>query len=51
MGRNQHSYPPEYRARRVELVRAGRTPEELGRELEPTGWRSARHPIRCCDSR
>ena len=31
MGRNQYSYPPEYRARMVELVRAGRTPEELGR--------------------
>ena len=28
--------PPEYRARMVELVRAGRTPEELGREFEPT---------------
>ena len=36
MGRNQYSYPPEYRARMVELVRAGRTPEELGREFEPT---------------
>ena len=35
MGRNQYSYPPEYRARMVELVRAGRTPEELGREFEP----------------
>ena len=34
--RNQYSYPPEYRARMVELVRAGRTPEELGREFEPT---------------
>ena len=36
MGRNQYSYPPEYRARMVELVRAGRKPEELGREFEPT---------------
>ena len=36
MGRNQYSYPPEYRARMVELVWAGRTPEELGREFEPT---------------
>ena len=36
MGRNQYSYPPEYRARMVELVRAGRTPEKLGREFEPT---------------
>ena len=29
-------YPPEFRRRMVELVRAGRTPEELGREFEPT---------------
>ncbi len=36
MGKNQYSYPPEYRARIVELVRAGRTPEELSREFEPT---------------
>ena len=36
MGKNQYWYPPEYRARMVELVRAGRTPEELGREFEPT---------------
>jgi len=36
MGRKQHPYPPEYRAQMVELVRAGRTPEELGREFEPT---------------
>lgn len=27
-------YPAEYRRRMVELVRAGRTPEELGREFE-----------------
>ena len=31
MGKNQYSYPPKYRARMVELVRAGRAPEELGR--------------------
>lgn len=35
MGKNQHSYPAEYRARMVELVRAGRRPEELAREFEP----------------
>ena len=29
-------YRPEFRRRMVELVRAGRTPEELGREFEPT---------------
>ena len=31
MGKNQFSYPPEYRARMVELVRTGRIAEELGR--------------------
>jgi transposase len=34
MGRN--SYPPEFRRQMVELVRAGRTPEELSREFEPS---------------
>ena len=29
-------YPPEFRRQMVQLVRAGRTPEELGREFEPT---------------
>ena len=29
MERNRHSYPPEYRVQMGELVRAGRTPEEL----------------------
>ena len=36
MGKNQHAYPPEYRERMVELVRAGRTAQELSREFEPT---------------
>ena len=36
MGKNQFSYPPEYRARMVELVRTGRTAEELSREFEPS---------------
>ena len=40
MGKNQYSYPREYRARMVELARAGRTPEELGREFEPTTERT-----------
>jgi len=30
------SYPPEFRARMVDLVRAGRTPTELAQEFEPT---------------
>lgn len=29
-------YPPEFRARMVELVRAGETPEELARRFEPS---------------
>jgi transposase len=29
-------YPPELRRRLVELVRSGRTPEELSRQFEPT---------------
>ena len=36
MPRSRPPYPPEYRRRMVELVRAGRSPEELGREFEPT---------------
>lgn len=29
-------YPPEFRRRMVELVRAGRAPQELSREFEPS---------------
>ena len=29
-------YPPEFREQMVSLVRAGRTPEALSREFEPT---------------
>ena len=36
MPRNRKPYPPEFRQQLVELVRAGRTPEELSREFEPT---------------
>ena len=32
----QTGYPPEFRAKMVELVRAGRTPTELAQEFEPT---------------
>jgi transposase len=34
--RKRGAYPPEFRRQMVELVRAGRTPEELEREFEPT---------------
>jgi transposase len=36
MGRHRAPYPAEFRAQMVELVKAGRTPEELAREFEPT---------------
>jgi len=36
MGGFRRAYPPEFRRQMVELVRAGRTPEELSREFEPT---------------
>ena len=36
MPRTRPPYPPEFRDQMVELVRAGRTPEELSREFEPS---------------
>lgn len=36
MPRHRAPYPDEFRHQMVELVRAGRTPEELAREFEPT---------------
>jgi transposase len=36
MPRSRPPYPPEFREQIVALVRAGRTPEELSREYEPT---------------
>ena len=34
---NSHPrYAPEYRRRMIELVRAGRSPDELAKEFEPT---------------
>jgi len=34
--RTRPPYPPEFRQQMVQLVKAGRTPEELSREFEPT---------------
>jgi len=34
--RTRPPYPPEFRRQMVELVRAGRNPEELAKEFEPT---------------
>lgn len=36
MARTRNAYPPEFRQQMVELVRTGRTPEELAREFEPS---------------
>ena len=37
MPKSHAPYPPEFRQRMGELVRAGRSPEELAREFEPSG--------------
>ena len=36
MPKTRKPYPPEFREQLVALVRAGRTPEDLAREFEPT---------------
>lgn len=36
MPRGRQPYPLEFRRQMVELVRSGRTPEELAQEFEPT---------------
>jgi len=36
MPKSHRPYPLEYRQRIIELVRAGRSPESLAREFEPT---------------
>lgn len=36
MPRFHSPYPPEFRQQLIDLVRAGRTPEELAKEFEPT---------------
>ena len=36
MPRTRPPYSPEFRQQMVELVKTGRTPEELSREFEPT---------------
>ena len=36
MPKSRPPYPPEFRRQMVELVRAGRTPEELAQEFEPS---------------
>ncbi len=36
MPRNRPPYAPEFRLQMIELVRAGRSPDELAKEFEPT---------------
>ena len=36
MPRTHRPYPPEFRQRMIDLVRAGRKPEHLAREFEPS---------------
>ena len=36
MAKTRPPYTPEFRRQMIELVRAGRTPEELAKEFEPT---------------
>src|SRR3954466_12831148 len=43
MPRTRPPYSPEFRRQMGELVRAGRSPDDLAREREPSG-----HSIRAC---
>ena len=36
MGKTRPPYPPEFRRQMVDLVRSGRSPEQLAGEYEPT---------------
>ena len=36
MARTRKAYPPDFRHQMVELVRAGRSPEQLAKEFEPS---------------
>jgi transposase len=36
MPRSRPAYPPEFRQKLIELVHAGRSPEQLAKEFEPT---------------
>ncbi len=54
MPKSRPPYPAEFRARMVELVRAGRTPEVLSREFEPSAqsiWNWVRQAERDQDVR
>src|SRR3954469_22538551 len=42
MAKTHSPYAPEFRRQIVELIRAGRTPEELAREFEPSSRATGR---------
>ena len=48
MPRTHPPYPPEFRQQIVDLLRAGRTPEELAREFEPSS-ETIRHGLKQAD--
>ena len=50
MAKTRGAYPPEFRRQMVELVHAGRTPEELAHEFEPTA-QSIRNWVAQCPTR
>ena len=47
-GKTRPTYPPEFRRRMIEQVSAGRTPEALAREFEPSA-QSIRQWVRQAD--
>ena len=48
MPKSHKPYPPEFRERLIDLVRKGRTPEELSRQFEPSA-QAIRNWIRQAD--
>jgi transposase len=50
MAKTRPPYSPEFRRQMVELVRAGRDPDDLAREFEPTA-QSIRHWVGVADRR
>ena len=48
MPKTRPAYAPEFRRQMVDLVRAGRDPEDLAREFEPTS-QSIRHWVALAD--
>jgi transposase len=50
MAKTRPPYSPEFRRQMVDLVRAGRDPDDLAREFEPTA-QSIRHWVTVADRR